>query len=145
MSERIYLGRVRANAGTYADGEMLFLSKHEWECSWYWGFGYIGNKNCHFHFDSLLSLDKCLASEIFSTTNITDKEWWVIRDLFVQAYAMKKLTEVYRYGGHQTTLPGVTDKWKDPEKADAINRDLESVLDTIWAYVKVAAKEMERV
>lgn len=144
--ERIYLGRVKRDAGTYADGEMLFLSKHEWQCSWYWGFGYLGNRGCHFHFESLLELrDKYMASDIFVTTNITDKEWWVIRDLFIQAYAMKALAEVYRYGGHQTTLAGVTDKWKDLEKADAINRDLGSVLDVIWAYVTVAAKEMERV
>ena len=83
---RILLGRVAKNAKTYADGELLFLTKHTWDCGWYWGFGYIGNRNCHFHFDSLLENHK-LASELFSDTNISNEDWWVIRDLFKQAYA----------------------------------------------------------
>jgi hypothetical protein len=145
MSTKVLLGRVKEGTGTYADGENLYLEKHKWECSWYWGFGYIGNNNCHFHFDSLLKLgsDKYLASEIFSSTNITDKEWWVIRDLFVQAYALKKCAEVYQYGGHQITQRGVTDIIKNDAKAKELNADLERVLDLLWSVVVNAVKVKE--
>ena len=31
------------------EGERVYLSKHSWDCGWYWGFGYVGNRDCHFH------------------------------------------------------------------------------------------------
>lgn len=135
---KILLGKIKAGAGTFADGENVWLDKHSWECSWYWGFGYVGNKNCHFHFDSLLYIKdgkgsvKYTASELFETTNISDKDWWVLRDLFTQAYALKKAAEVYQYGGHQTSRPGVTDLIRNKEFADLLNADLKKVLDAAW-------------
>jgi len=141
---KIPLGRVRADAGTYADGSYLYLTKHSWDCGWYWGFGYVGNRDCHFHFDSLLNIKdnkggiKYTATDLFSETYITDKEWWIIRDLFVQAYALKKAAAVYRQGGHQTTAKGVTDIIQDNGLVTRINADLEKVLDTVWNYTVAA-------
>jgi hypothetical protein len=132
---KILLGTLKSDAGTeIADGEVIYLSKHKWDCGWYWGFGYVGNVRSHFHFESLIKNTKT-ASELFDRTNIADKEWWVIRDLFVQAYALQKAAEVYRYGGHQTSLAGVTDIIKNPEIAKQLNADLEKVLDVLWDYV----------
>lgn len=139
---KIHLGRLKSDAGTYADGENIYLTKHQWDCGWYWAFGYLGNKNCHFHFDSLLENHK-YASEIFSDTNISDADWWVIRDFFKQAYALKAAAETYRYGGHQTTRQGITDILKSPEKAAILNADLEKVLDAVWAFTTEAVKERE--
>jgi hypothetical protein len=139
-TNKILLGKAKADAGTSADGENIWLEKHKWDCGWYWGFGYVGNKDCHFHFESMLYIKdgkgscKYGASDLFETTNITDKEWWVIRDLFVQAYALKKAAEVYRYGGHQINQTGVTDIIKNKERADQINADLAKVLDLVWDY-----------
>jgi hypothetical protein len=31
--------------------EPIFLYDFSWDCGWYWGGGYIGNKNMHSHFD----------------------------------------------------------------------------------------------
>lgn len=144
---KILLGRLKKGAGTYADGENIYLEKHSWDCGWYWGFGYVGNASCHFHFDSLLypkntkGMVLHCASEIFEKTNIDDKAWWVIRDLFVQAYALKRAAEVYRCGGHQTSEKGVTDIIKNLELADKINADLKLVLDLVWDVVCNAVKE----
>ena len=146
----VLLGRLKSDAGTYIDGENIYLTKHNWDCGWYWGFGYIGNARCHSHFDSLLSIkDGCggikhLASELFQSTKITDKEWWVIRDLFIQAYALRGAAEVYRYGGHQTTLKGVTNIIQSHDMAKFINADLEKVLNTLWNYVCAAVNKPER-
>jgi len=139
MAEKILLGRLKADAGTYADGENLYLDKHKWDCGWYWGFGYIGNSKSHFHFDSLLKGSKYQASDIFAQTNISNEEWWLIRDLFQQAYALRAAAEVYIHGGHQTSRPGVTDIIKNPELAKTLNRDLEIVLDKLWDIVVDAA------
>lgn len=39
--------------GTTLDNEKLYLSKPSWDCDWYWGFGYVGNKNLHTHLNYL--------------------------------------------------------------------------------------------
>jgi hypothetical protein len=148
---KILLGKLKADAGTSADGENVWLTKHEWSCNWYWSFGWVGNKNCHFHFDSLLCIKdgkgsvKYTASELFESTNISDKEWWVMRDLFVQSYALKKAAEVYRYGGHQSTVVGVTDLIRDDDMAKRLNADLEKTLNTLWDYTCKAIEKKEEV
>ena len=124
---KIYLG--------IQNGERVYISKHSWDCGWYWGFGYIGNRNCHFHFESYLNSSVRLASDIFENPTFSDKDWWVIRDLFVQAYALQKVAEIYRYGGHQTTLAGITDILRCDEKAEQCNEDLEFVLNTVWKFM----------
>jgi hypothetical protein len=132
MTDRILLGRRKD------DGELCFLSKHEWDCEWYWAFGYLGNRNSHYHFESLLGKRIYIPADIFSETNISEKEWWIIRDLFVQAYALKNVAEVYQYGGHQSSRAGVTDLIKSAEKAAIANADLEKILDTLWHYASAS-------
>ena len=48
--DKIYLG----NTTEYG---RLYLSKHSWDCGWYWGFGYIGNSRLHMHIDSLIGTE----------------------------------------------------------------------------------------
>ena len=43
--QKIQLGTV--------DNESIFLSPPSWDCGWYWGFGYLDNKNCHYHLSEL--------------------------------------------------------------------------------------------
>lgn len=140
-TNKILLGILRKDAGTCGDGEAVYLTKHSWDCGWYWSFGYLGNSNCHFHFDSLLHIKdgkggiKYEPKDLFLDTKIGAKDWWIMRDLFVQAYALKNCSEVYRYGGHQTSVPGTTDVIMDKEMVRRINTDLEKVLDTLWNHV----------
>jgi hypothetical protein len=131
--EKIFLGKLK-------DGEPCFITKHQWDCGWYWALGYVGNKNSHYHFSSFLEGNIYKASDLFVTPKFTDDQWWIIRDLFVQAYALKAVAAVYRYGGHQTTLKGVTDVIQNQEKADAINKDLELILNTVWEYMSNIVK-----
>ena len=131
--DKILLGKLKVQAPFCGAAENIWLSKHSWDCGWYWGMGYLGNKNLHFHFKQFLE-DSTTASELFEVTNITDSEWWVIRDLFVQAYALKAAAEVYIHGGHQTERKGVTDVLQNAAKAMALNDDLERILDLVWDY-----------
>lgn len=139
--QKVLLGIIREGAGTYADGQFVYLTKHQWDCGWYWGFGYLGNSKTHFHFDSLLKGEAKTASELFSDTKITNKEWWIIRDLFVQAYALQKAAEVYRHGGHQSYQEGLTDMIVDVHMVTRLNHDLEKVLDRLWTYVSEACSK----
>ena len=133
MKTKIFLGKTSKEFNM--PDENLYLYKHSWDCGWYWGFGYIGNENLHMHIPSLIESPIHDVNVIFNKTKITQSEWWVIRDLFIQAYALKKVAEVYRYGGHQTTKPGIVDILKNSEKADMLNNDLELVLDKVWSFL----------
>ena len=126
--DKIYLG----NTTEYG---RLYLSKHSWDCGWYWGFGYIGNSRLHMHIDSLINGEYDVNKIFDGSTGITQDQWWIIRDLFRQAYALKAAAEVYQYGGHQTTRPGITDCIKNLEMAALINKDLKTVLDKVWDFL----------
>jgi hypothetical protein len=123
---KVLLGKI--------DNENIYLTKHTWDCDWYWGFGYVGNRNQHFHIDSLIK-GEFEVNKIFSETTLKQETWWIIRDLFIQAYGLKKAAEIYRYGGHQTTVKGLTDLLRNQDKADQLNADLGILLDVIWSFI----------
>ena len=134
MKDKVYLG----NTTEYGK---LYLSKHSWDCGWYWGFGYIGNSRLHMHIDSLINGEYDVNKIFDGSTGITQDQWWIIRDLFRQAYALKAAAEVYQYGGHQTTKPGMTDCIKNLEMAAQINKDLETVLNKVWDFLSNEVKK----
>ena len=127
-NQKIVLGKT--------ENGLMSITKHSWDCGWYWGFGYIGNKNCHMHLDSLLK-GETDVNKIFSETKLTQNQWWVIRDLFIQAYALKEAAAVYRHGGHQTKVDGLTDIIKSPSMELRINEDLGKLLDKAWEYLEM--------
>ena len=43
---------------TKYDHKPIYLDGFSWDCGWYWGFGYLGNKNCHYHVDGLEKIEK---------------------------------------------------------------------------------------
>ena len=140
MENKIFLGRVKHEADNMLAGENVYLTKHTWDCEWYWGMGYwgmgyIGNSQTHSHFDSVFLKDSKTASELFINPKFTDGEWWIIRDLMIQAYALKHAAEVYKYGGHQPTARDTTDKIENPAMVELLNKDLKTVLDTLWDYM----------
>ena len=121
--------------GTTKDKERINLSKHSWDCGWYWGFGYLGNRNLHYHFKYYLDGTHWHIEDVFDESPLTQENWWIILDLFKQAYALKAATEVYRHGGYITTSRNITDVIQNYGYADLINHDLEIILNTIWDYI----------
>jgi hypothetical protein len=135
MSEKIYLGKVKDSykPECFINNEKLYLEKHSWDCGWYWGFGYIGNKNLHTHYD--IMMHDFEFKNIWQETPFTDNQWYVINDLFIQAYALKKAADVYKHGGYITNLKGTTDKIINIDMYNKINKDLEIILNTLWDYM----------
>jgi len=103
MPNRKLLGRV--------DGELIYLSKPSFDCGWYWGFGYLGNRNCHYHVDGLMdkhntNLFDAFKAEFGDSLVISDVDLWVISELFMTFYTLKSTAEVLGRGGsHMTTNP----------------------------------------
>jgi hypothetical protein len=125
--KKVYLGKDFNN-------EKIYLTKHIWDCSWYWGFGYLGNKDCHYHFDYYLDGNHWNISDVFSDTKITQTDWYKILEYFKQAYSLKEAYEVYYRGGAHITSVENSIK-KDLEMALRIKNDMETVLNAVWNFI----------
>jgi hypothetical protein len=120
--------------GIDLDNEKIYLTKHTWDCDWYWGMGYLGNNNMHYHFEEYLDGKHFNISDVFRLTIITQNDWYKILEYFKQAYALKEAYEVYYRGGaHITSVDNGIQK--DREIAAKIAADMEKILDAVWEYI----------
>tara|TARA_R110000851_G_scaffold4520_1_gene18456 strand:+ start:1731 stop:2174 length:444 start_codon:yes stop_codon:yes gene_type:complete len=105
------------------------LQAPTWDCSWYWGMGYLGHKDAHFHLDGVVSKHKtnmfdALRLEFGDTLTITkEDDLWTFCELMGTAYALRKTAEVLGRGGvHYTTNPlaGLIKNEKETERINSI-------------------------
>ena len=139
---KIYLG--------IKDGTHVHLEKHIWDCGWYWGFGYVVNCNSHMHMSSIMKpknkqgnllVDWTDVNNVFESTWIPQDLWYIILDSFRQAYTLKDAARVYRYGGHITNnAPRIV----NAERAASINKDIETILNTVWRYLEIGINHYDR-
>lgn len=119
------------------DGENIYLDAPSWDCGWYWGFGYLSNKNCHYHLDGLVkthgaNLYAALYKEFGDTLTIGKIEpdnfgqnstLYTFCELVLTAYTLKETAEVLGRGGsHMTTNPlaGLIKNEKEVEQINTI-------------------------
>ena len=101
--DKICLGKV--------EGKKIYLSPPSWDCGWYWGFGYLGNKDCHYHVSGLMkesNLFDGILSHFDGGTFILreDKDLWTFAELFATFYTLRETAEVLGRGGsHYTGNP----------------------------------------
>lgn len=120
--------------------EKIYLSRHSWDCDWYWGLGYLGNKNCHFHMSGMIpnkSNENKIVFDLWSSeielNLLPHLNGWKLMELFSRAYTMKDYSELLYLG-----TSGVTNSkpdMKDKEEAKKVNKKLEELLNYIWEYV----------
>lgn len=115
------------------DGQKIFLSSPSWDCGWYWGFGYLGNKDCHYFVECLERVEnyvwykdesdgkhKCAMDVSFvnlydgfkghfdegTFVVSNDHDVWLLAELFSTFYKVKETCSMLRYGGaHYTNNP----------------------------------------
>ena len=156
MSDRIYLGEIKQEIepsqsynpdkdDLYILGEKIYMDKHSWDCNWYFGFGYIGNRRLHTHADVFIheliwhEKDKVFNESIFKSND----DFWIFKDLLKQAYILKDCAEIYQIGGHCITHRK-TEIIKNKRKAKTINKDLEKLLDHIWNFLLELQNKKEK-
>lgn len=111
------------------EGEKIYLSAPTWACGWYWGFGYLGNKNCHYHLNGLnngknQNLYDAIKEHFGDSLTINSNDLWVFCELVLTAYTLKETAEVLGRGGsHMTTNP-CAELIKNPEEVKRINEML---------------------
>lgn len=148
---KVYLGKLKDS------GEPVYLEGFEWSCGWYYGGGYVGNKKFHSHFDGCFlkmpdprghvlgnfttPWDKKPGSKVISNgaavwesldfflddAQFDEKQWWRIKDLYEQFYAIRAAAEVLLHGGHCTEY-GRTPSERQPELAGNLNKHLQDVV-----------------
>ena len=95
----------------YNDNQPIYLSAPSWDCGWYWGFGYIGNKDCHYHVSGLnegrnQNMYDAFIEHFGSTLTVRRSQLWTLCELFETFYTLRKTAEVLGRGGsHYTTNP----------------------------------------
>lgn len=114
------------------------LRAPSWDCGWYWGLGYLGHRDCHFHLDGLIKEHKtnlfdAIKKEFGETLTIKDDgDLWTFCELIMTAYKLKETAEVLGRGGsHYTTNP-VAGIVKNEKEAKRIN---EIVMPTIFNQI----------
>lgn len=120
FQNRIKLGQV--------DSESIYLYAPSWDCGWYWGFGYLGNSNCHYHVSGLekdVNLFDGLVKHFGDSFIVkNEKDIWTLAELFKTFYVLKETAEVLGRGGsHMSTNP-LANVIKNPDEVKRINEVL---------------------
>jgi hypothetical protein len=127
----------------YNDNEPIYLSPPKWGCGWYWGFGYLGNKNCHYHIDGLAkdcNLYDGFKKHFKSTLTIRDSHLWTICELFKTFYVLKEAAEVLGRGGSHYSKNPCKDIITNKDEVKRIN---EIVLPAIFEEIYKILKQNE--
>jgi hypothetical protein len=117
FNKNIYLGKV--------DNENIYLSVPSWDCDWYWGFGYLGNKNCHYHLNGLNKNKNFFDAikEHFGHSFIikNDTDVWLFCELIMTFYHLKETAEVLGRGGSHYTGNPLSELIKNEAEVKRIN------------------------
>ncbi len=98
MRDRLFLGTRKD------DKTPIYYFTPSWACGWYWGFGYLGNSNEHYHLDSYKPLWN--IKEDLDLNPAIEKNLWRFCELVQSAYTLKEAAEVFGRGGsHITSNP----------------------------------------
>lgn len=106
------------------DGENIYLSAPSWDCGWYWGFGYLGNRNCHYHVDGLnkkINLHDALIEHFGKSLTIRESKLWEFSELFQTFYTLRETAEVLGRGGSHLTSNPCKDIIINKDEVERIN------------------------
>jgi hypothetical protein len=120
-TEKYLLGKV--------DGQRIYISAPSWDCGWYWGFGYLGNKDCHYHLSGLnreknINLKDAIDQHFDKGTSLFchDALTWTFTELVSTAYQLKETAEVLGRGGSHYTSNPLTDLITNKDEVERINK-----------------------
>ena len=116
FQERVYIGT--------AHGEKEYLASPSWDCGWYWGFGYLQNKNLHHHVDTIdknKNLYDALTEYYGDSLVLKDEKLWTFCELMATFYSLKKTAEVLGRGGSNYTSNPLATLIKNEAEVTRIN------------------------
>lgn len=98
---KFYLGTV--------GNERIYLYVPSWECDWYWGFGYLGNRNCHYHLNGIgkyenINFHDAMLKHFGESLVLKDTALWQFCEIVLTIYTLKEAAEVLGRGGSHMTM-----------------------------------------
>ena len=90
--------------------EKIYLFRPKWDCGWYWGFGYLGNENCHYHLHNYangrkINMYDALKNDYVLNTKI-ERDLWKFCELVKTIYSLRETGEILNRGGsHYSSNP----------------------------------------
>lgn len=137
--ERTLIGHV--------DDEPIYLSAPSWACGWYWGFGYLGNKHCHYHFDGLnqkVNMHDAILEHFGDSLQIRASKLWTFAELMQTFYSLRKTAELLGRGGSHLSANPCKDVIVNTEEAERINdKVLPAVFDEIYNILDECANDQK--
>ena len=122
------------------DGETIFLSPPSWDCGWYWGFGYIGNINRHYHIDGLSkgkNIHDGMIEHFGDSLRIRPSDVWTFAELMQTFYNLKEAAEVLGRGGSYSTTNPCASVIMNKEETARINNDVfPAIFDEIYKILE---------
>ena len=122
------------------EGIAYWLEAPSWDCSWYWGFGYIetytNNKqpsdardiDSHQHADGKFQGEgddtNIFTGDFLVSKTFTEKEGWILRELMTTFYHLKEHAEFTGRGGMHITNNPLNKLFKNKRTAKRINDKL---------------------
>ena len=109
-----------------SDNSYIYLSAPKWECTWYWSFGYLGNKNEHYHLSSFKNGRNInMHDALINDYNLNEKlknNLWTFCELAQTVYTLKETAEVLTRGGSNYTTNPLKDLIKNPNELERLNK-----------------------
>lgn len=112
------------------NGNVVYLAKPNWDCGWYWGFGYVqGYKRrmvSHEHFDYLFLRNNIFDSfkEYFSEEcALSDRQIWKLLELMKRFYILRETADLFYRGGANISSRDLS-SIKNEALANQINNDM---------------------
>lgn len=122
--------------GHKLDGEVIYLDLPTWDCNWYWGFGYLGNRQCHYHLKTYkeeggfgkhrdIDMFEALKADYKLCPALADdNNLWKFCELVKTVYALLEVAEIFHRGGSHYSSNPCKDLLKSPEQYKHINEVL---------------------
>lgn len=117
-------------------GELIWLFSPKWECDWYWSFGQLGNRNCHYHLEGYASVcgfgehrnvnmfEALKADYVLHPALQQDEDLWLFCELAKTAYSLIQVAQVFGRGGSHYAVNPCAASIKNPEWVKHINEVL---------------------
>lgn len=129
------------------DTKLVMLRRPSFDCNWYWGFGYLGNRDCHYHLSGLtegknINMFDAMKEHFGDSLVIKDdKLLWQFCEVVTTIYTLRKSADMYHLGGsHYTTNP-CSDSLKRLDWYTEINEVL--IPEQIAAMYAILAKAVD--
>lgn len=120
-----------------ASGETVYLTLPTWDCGWYWSFGYLGNRNWHYHLRGFAEgRNICMHDALLSDYDLVPalaSKLWLFCELAQTAYNLKTTAEVLGCGGSRQSTNPCADVIKNHVEVERINTE---VLPAVFAKIK---------